>query len=252
MMHQSAIRGSLVDADGREGGVNQIVDVGVALRIADLERARGAIALGGQLLASQLRVKVAADELKDRIGRVFFRQGTGNLQGLLVLLIVVVEIDGQVETRLGRSEDPFGNGALQLPSAFLFASAGDAHEEPKHAGKPGERVGIVVVKTQTGVSVGEIGIQCDGPEQTFACADAGAGGVAGLSPQTVDARHERVAHAGVELHLGSVVTCNPRLGERCSFRGQFEVALIRWELTAMAGIGHAVSEFGGSAPDFPP
>ena len=252
MTPQSASSGRLVDANGREGGVNEIVDVGVALRIADLERARGAIALGGQLLTSQLRVKVAADELEDRIGRVFFRQRTGNLQGLLVLLIVVVEIDGQVETRLGRSEDAFGNGALQLLNAFLFASAGDAHEEPKHAGEPGERVGIVVVKTETGVSVGEIGVQSDGPKQTFARADASARGVARFRPQTVKACQQRVSHAGIELHLGSIVKCDSRLGERRSFRRQIQVVLIGGQLSAVARIGHAISEFGGSAPNFPP
>ena len=78
----------------------------------------------------------------------------------------------------------------------------------------GEGVGVIVVKTEADVGVGKIRVECDGAQETFARADAGARAIAVVSAQAVDAREQRVAHAGVELHLGGVVQRNLRLGKQ--------------------------------------
>jgi hypothetical protein len=85
------------------------------------------------LLAAELGVKIAADKLKEWIGRIFFHERARYLEGALVLVIVVVEVDGQIEARLLRSEKPRGNSVLQLTNAFLLAATGNAHEKSKNA-----------------------------------------------------------------------------------------------------------------------
>jgi hypothetical protein len=89
----SVARGGL-GTDCGQGGLDQASDVSVALRIVYAKLGGGAIGLRSQFTLSQLGVKVAADELEERIGRIFVRQRAGNLKRLLVLLIVVVEKDG--------------------------------------------------------------------------------------------------------------------------------------------------------------
>ena len=241
-----------LSGNGGQGGFDQNLEVIFALRIADTQCGGMAIAPFRQFTPSELGVEVAADQLEEWIGRVLVREGRGDLESLFVLLIVVVKVDRQVEAGFGWSERAFRYGALQLANAFLFAASGDAHEEAEDAGGRGERVGVIVVEAEAHVGVGEIGVECDGAQETFARADTGAGGVAVFSAQGIDACDERVAHSSVELHLGGVVKRDLRFGERTGFRGQLEIVLIGGELGAVARVGHAVFEFGGGAPDPPP
>jgi hypothetical protein len=241
-----------LSADRGQGGFDEILEVSFALRIADTECGRVAIGLFRQFTPPKLGVEVAADQLEERIGRVLFRERPDDLQSFFVLLIVVVKVDGQVEASFGWSERAFRYGALQLANAFLLAAAGDAHEEAEDAGGRGESVGVIVVEAEPHVGVGEVRIESGCAQQTFARADTGACGVAVFSAQGIDARDERVAHSGVELHLGGVVLRYLGLGERGGFRGEFEIVLIGGELGAVARVGHAVFKFGGGAPDLPP
>ncbi len=232
--------------------MNEIADVSVAFLVADGERGCGAIALFGLLTTSELGVEIAEDELKEWIRRVFFREWMSNLEGLLVLLIVVVKADGEVEASLRGRENTFGDGALQLLNAFLFVAAGNAHEETEDACSGREGVGVIVVKAESGVSVGELGVERDRAQETFTGANASTRAIAIFSAQAVKAGEQCVAHAGVELHFGGVLLRDLGLGEGGGFGGEFQVVLVGRELGAMPRIAHAVFEFGGGAPDFPP
>ncbi len=253
----ASVQGNLVSgeglsADGGQGGFDEIAEVSFALRIADTQCGSVAIALFRQFTPPELGVEVAADQLEEWIGRVLVRQGRGDLESLFILLIVVVKVDGQVEAGFGRCERAFRYGALELANAFLLAAAGDAHEEAEDAGGRGEGVGVIVVEAEAHVGVGEIGVESDGAQETFAGADTGAGGVAVFTAQGIDACDERVAHACIELHLGGVLLRDLGLGERGGFRGEVEIVLVGGKLGAVARVGHAVFEFGGGAPDPPP
>ena len=111
------------------------------------------------VFAAELGVEVAADEVEDGIGRIFFFERGGDFEGLLVFLIVVVKADSEIEAGFDRSEVAFGDGVVELADAFLFVAAGDAHEEAKHFRHGGERVGVIVVEAEAEVGVGEIGIE---------------------------------------------------------------------------------------------
>src|SRR3984957_19234480 len=135
-------------AERGERGLNQVANVGIAFLIASTQRGSGSIGLFGQPTASQLGIQVAADELKQWVSRILFRKRPGNLKRLFVLLVVVVKAERQVEAGFGRSKNAFVDGAFQLLNAFLFVAAGNAHKEPEHASNAGERVRIIIVKTQ--------------------------------------------------------------------------------------------------------
>ena len=204
----------MCSADRGERGLNQVADVGIAFLIARTQRGCGAIGLFGQVTASQLGIQVAADELKQWIGRILFRKGPGDLKRLFVLLIVIVKAKRQVEAGFGRSKNSCVDGAFQLLNAFLFVAAGNAHEEPENASDAGERVHVIVVKTQAHVCVAQIRVQSDSVQEAFPRAHSGAGPIAVVSAQAVNARKLRVSHAGVEFHLGGIVQRDLRLGER--------------------------------------
>src|SRR5579862_6672441 len=106
----------------------------------------GTISADGLVLAGELRVEVAADQVKDGIARIFLFERCGDFESLLVFLIVVVKAERQIEAPFNGCDCAVGNRAAKLPDAFLFVSAWNAHEEAKHLRDGGESVGVVVVE----------------------------------------------------------------------------------------------------------
>lgn len=215
----------------------------------------GAVGGDGLVFAAELGEEVAADEVEDGIGGIFFFEGSGDFEGLLVFLIVVVEAESEIEAGFDRSEPAFGDGMVELADAFLFVTAGDAHEEAEHFGHGGESVGVIVVEAEAEVGVCEVGIERCGADEAFASADAVACGEFCFAAQAVEAGVESVAHAGVKVHIGGrggITGCRDvMLGELDDFGGEIEVVIVGGEFGAAAGVGHVVFEFGGGAPDFP-
>ncbi len=218
-------------------------------------RCGGAVGRDGLIFAAELGVEVAAHEVENGIGGIFFFQGRGDFQRLLVFLVVVMEADREVKAGLDRSERAFENGVVELADAFLFAAAGNAHEEAEHFRHRGECVGVVVVQAETEVGVGEIGIEGFGADESLASADAVASGGLRFTAKTVEAREERIAHAGVEVHVGGrcgvAGSCDVVFGQLDDFGGELEIGLVPGEFGATSRVRHAVLVFGGSAPDFP-
>ncbi len=215
----------------------------------------GAVGSDGLVFAAELGVEVAADEVKDWIGWVFFFEGGGDFEGLFVFLVVVVEAEREIEASLYRSKLAFGDGVIELADTFLFVAAGDAHKKAEHFCERGKRVGVIVVEAEAEVGVGEIGIESCGADEAFASADSVAGGRFGFAAQSVETGVERVAHAGVEMHVGGgggvAGSGDVMFGELDDFGCEIEVVIVGGEFGAAAGVGHVVFEFGGGAPDFP-
>lgn len=166
----------LVCAQGLQRGVDQGLNVSVGVVVGKVLRCCGAVGRDGLVFAVELEKEVAANEMEDGIGRVFFFQGRRDLQGLLVFLVVVVEANGEIEAGFDWSKRAFDNGAIELADAFLFVAAGNAHEEAKHFRHRGKRVGVVVVEAEAEVGVGEVGVKRLGADEAFAGADSVAGG----------------------------------------------------------------------------
>ena len=83
-------------------------------------------------------------------------------------------------------------------------------------------------------------------------ANPGARRVAPLSPQTIQTRGQRFAHARVELHLRSFVLPNLCFRQRRGLCRQIEVVPVCGQFRAMVRIRHSPLELRGSAPDSPP
>ena len=100
--------GMLVGAEGLQGEMDQGLDVGVGIGVGEVLGGGGAVGGDGLVFAAELGVEVAADEMEDGIGRIFFLEGRGDFEGLLVFLVVVVEADREIEAGFDRRERAFG------------------------------------------------------------------------------------------------------------------------------------------------
>jgi hypothetical protein len=247
--------GPSIRAEGLQREVDQGLNVGVGIGVGQALGGGGAVGGDGLVFAAELGVEVAVDEVEDGIRRIFFFEWGGEFEGLLVILVVVVEADGEIEAGIDARERAIGDGAVELAYAVLFAAAGNAHEEAEHLGHGRERVGVVVVEAKAEVGVGEIGIERFGADEAFAGADAVAGGEFRFGAKAVEASEEGVAHAGVEVHVGGGGSVarggDVMFGELDDFGGEIQVVIVGGELGALAGVGHVVFEFGGGGPDFP-
>ena len=77
----------LLQAQGGDGNADQLQNARLALLVLDCQGAGSSIANQGLRFSPKLGVEIAAGQLKDRVRRIFFRQGADGIQGALVLLI---------------------------------------------------------------------------------------------------------------------------------------------------------------------
>ena len=227
----------------------------VGVGVGEVLGGGGAVGGDGLVFVAELGVEVAANQVEDGIGRIFFFEGRGDFEGLVVFLIVIVEADGEVEAGFDAGKFAVGGGVVELANAFLFVAAGDAHEEAKHFHRRGERVGVIVVETEAEVGIGEIRVEGFGASEAFAGTDAVACGEFRFGAEAVKPGHEGVAHAGIEVHVGGGWSVagggDVMFGELNDLGGEVEEVIVSGELGAATGVGHVVFEFGGGTPDFP-
>src|SRR5690349_4350956 len=130
---------------GRKRRSHKILYVLLAVRIIHLRRGSSAIALTSLLFPPKLGKKVAACQLKESICRIFFDQRTNHFKGPCILLVVVMEIDCEIKTRLWRNQNALFNRVLQLPNAISLVPAGNAHKKPQNARCRRKRIDVVVI-----------------------------------------------------------------------------------------------------------
>jgi len=75
-----------------------LLDTGLTLRILDRRGACGAITSQSLRLSAKLH-RVAARQLKERIGRVLFNERFEDSERLFILLIVTMKIQREIEAR---------------------------------------------------------------------------------------------------------------------------------------------------------
>src|ERR1700753_797618 len=92
----------LVGAERLKREVCERLDVRVGLGVSEVARRCGAILGDGLVFAAELGVKIAANQMEDGIGRIFFFERSRDFERLLVLLIVVVEADREGEKSTAR------------------------------------------------------------------------------------------------------------------------------------------------------
>ena len=95
------------------------MDVVVGVWVGEVLGCGGAVGGDGLVFAAELGVEVAADEVEDGIGGVFFFEGGRDFEGLLVFLVVVVEADSEIEACFNAGEVAIGDGVIELADAFL-------------------------------------------------------------------------------------------------------------------------------------
>src|SRR5579864_4966934 len=139
---KSRSRGFRLWAEGIDGGANQQLDACLALRIRNGNSSGGAITLQSLIFPAELGVKVSARQLKKRVGRIFLRQRSNNVERTRILLVVAMQIHGEVKAGHVGSESAVGNRVLEQANAFLFRTTGNAHEESKNPGHGAEGVHV--------------------------------------------------------------------------------------------------------------
>src|SRR5271167_342200 len=185
-----------------------------ALGVPEGESGGGAIAGQGLRFAGEFCIYITLRELKERVGGIFLDERGDDGEGAFILLIVTVEVEGQIEARRGGREESFGHVLFQLADAFLLVATGNAHEEAQDFGDGAEGIGIIIVEAESKVGVGKIWVELNGAEKMLASVDSRAGGGAILAAKTVKAGGHGVAHARVKLHFGGFVVFKLREGQR--------------------------------------
>src|SRR6202163_1745999 len=91
--------------NGRQRSARQFRNMVGAFRIASDRGLGSSITVQRLRLSVQLGIQIASGELKQRIRGIFFHQRPDDFQRALILLIVVVQIDGEVKARFRRREN---------------------------------------------------------------------------------------------------------------------------------------------------
>ena len=155
-----------------------MLDARLTLEVAHLQRSGSAITEQCWLFAAELGVEIAARQLKERVGGIFLRQRADDGQGVLILLVVTIQIHGEIKASHTGSENAIGDGMLEQAESLLFRTAGNAHEKSQDSCHGAERVDIVVIKAEAKIGIREAGVESLGAKEVFASADTEAGGVA--------------------------------------------------------------------------
>lgn len=196
---------------GGERGLHKLLDMRTALGILDGEARRGAIAGYGLLSAAQFGVEISTGKLKQGIGGIFLGKGANHGERLFILLVIGVEIQGQVKASSVLGEDAAGNVVLELANAYLLIPARDAHEEAEKLCDSTQCVDVIIVESQSKLGVDELGVQLKSAEKMSATVDTCSSGGAIFAAKSVQAGCESVRQPGVKLHFGSFVLLDVRL-----------------------------------------
>src|SRR5260370_12306958 len=98
-----------------------------------------------------------------------------------------MQIHGEIKAGHAGSEDAVSDGLLEQTDSFLFRGAGDAHEEAQNFGHSAERIHVIVIQTETQVSISHALVQSFGAEEMFATPDPEPGSIPTFSPHTAQA-----------------------------------------------------------------
>lgn len=234
------------------GSPNQLLDVRLAFRIGYRQGAGGAIAEQGLGFSPKLGIEIAARQLKKWIRGIFVAKRTDDRKRPLVLLIVTMQVHGEIKAGHARGENALRYGMFEQPDALLLRAAGNTHEEAQDSCDAAEGVHIVVVKAESEVGVSQAGIKNLGAKKVFPSTNAKTGGIAIFPAQAVKACRRGVCHARVELHFRGFALLKVGGSERGGFGGQIKVVLVGGEFRAAASVAHSVLVFGRNTPGAPP
>ena len=92
----------------------------LALCILDRPRACGAITSQSLLLSAKFGIEVAARQLKQRVCRVFFSERAENAERLFILLIVTMQVQGEIKSGDIGSENTLCHGVFEQAYSVLL------------------------------------------------------------------------------------------------------------------------------------
>src|SRR5690348_3372510 len=178
LQRTSRRRGLLRQTERGDGGADQLLDAPLTPRIVDRQCGGSSIADQGLLFAAKLGIEIAAGQLKKRVRRIFFHQGADDIQGALVLLIVAMQIHGQIKARHIGSENAIGDSVFEQANSLLLRTAGNAHKETHDFCQGAESIHVIVVQAEAKIGVGQAGVESLGAKKMFARAHAEASCIA--------------------------------------------------------------------------
>jgi len=104
----------------RQRRAHQSLDMGLTLGVLDRQGARGSITGQSLRLAAQLGIEVAARQLEERVRRILFHERAYDAERLFVLLIVAMQVQGEIKARDLGGDNALRHGVFEQTHSVLL------------------------------------------------------------------------------------------------------------------------------------